>query len=49
MTSWRSPRRREVGAVRRVVEQRRQDRPGGVERLARLEERDDVEHGGRAA
>ena len=47
MTSWRSPRAGEVGPIRRIVEQRVEDRPGAVERLARLEERHDVEDGRR--
>ena len=39
--------RREAGPVRRVVEQRAEDRAGGLERLARLEQRDEVEDGRR--
>ena len=39
--------RREAGAVRRVVEQRAEDRAGRLERLARFEERDEVEDGRR--
>ena len=39
--------RGEAGSVRRVVEQRAEDRPGSLERLARFEQGDEVEDGRR--